>query len=123
MESLLRDLHSRKVDPTKHANMVLEVVKVNGTYYSNDNRRLKVLREYQHDLGRELYVQCRVFEWHRAYGRWLDRYIERTDAFLGDEDGIQVRTKRRRLEPMPPDVPPPPHLRKPFIMSKAAEFQ
>ena len=122
LESLLRDLHSRKVDPTKHANMVLEVVKVDGTYYSNDNKRLKVLREYQHDLGRELYVQCRVFEWHRAYGRWLDRYIERTDARLGDEDGIQVRTKRR-LEPTPPDVPPPPHLRKPFIMSKAAEFQ
>ena len=122
MGSRLRDLHSRKVDPTKHVNMVLEVVRVNGTYYSNDNRRLKVLREYQHDLGRELYVQCRVFEWHRAYGRWLDRYIERTDARLGDEDGIQVRT-RRRLGPMPPDVPPPPHLRKPFIMSKAAEFQ
>ena len=122
LESLLRDLHSRKVDPIKHANMVLEVVKVDGTYYSNDNRRLKVLREYQHDLGRELYVQCRVFEWHRAYGRWLDRYIERRDARLGDEDGIQVRTKRR-LEPTPPDVPPPPHLRKPFIMSKAAEFQ
>ena len=40
----------------------VEVVKVNGTYYSNDNRRLKVLREYQHDLGRELYVPCRVFE-------------------------------------------------------------
>ena len=64
--SLLRDLHSKKVDPTRHANMVLEVVKVNGTYYSNDNRRLNVLREYMHDLGREVYVQCRVFEWHRA---------------------------------------------------------
>ena len=51
MESLLRDLHSRKVDPTRHAGMILEVVKVNGTYYSNDNRRLNVLRDYMPDLG------------------------------------------------------------------------
>ena len=120
LETLLRDLHSRKVDPTKHANMVLEVVKVNGTYYSNDNRRLNVLREYMHDLGREVYVQCRVFEWHRAYERWLDRYRERTGEGLRDSDGIRLRTKRR-LEPTPPDVPPPPHLRIPFIELTAAE--
>ena len=31
----------------------MEVVKVNGTYYSNDNRRLNVLRDYMHDVGRE----------------------------------------------------------------------
>ena len=114
LEGLLRDLHSRKVDPTRHANMVLEVVKVNGTHYSNDNRRLKVLREYMHDLGRELYVQCRVFEWHCAYGRWLDRYIERTDAGLGDADGIRLR-KKRRLAPTAPATPPPPHLRQDFV--------
>ena len=52
LESLLRDLHSKKMDPTRHANMVSEVVEVNGKYYSNDNRRLNVLREYMHDVGR-----------------------------------------------------------------------
>ena len=96
MEVLLRDLHSRKVDPTRHADTVLGVVKVDGTYYSNDNRRLNVLREYMHDLGRELYVQCRVFEWHRAYGRWLKRYTERTGVGLEDSDGIKLRNKPRR---------------------------
>ena len=114
MESLLRDLHSRKVDPTKHVNMVLEVVKVNGTYYSNDNRRLKVLREYQHDLGREFYVQCRVFEWHRAYGRYLERYGKRLNAGYRDWHGISVR-KKLKLTPAAPPHPPPAHLRRPFI--------
>ena len=114
LESLLRDLHSRKVDPTRHAGMILEVVKVNGTYYSNDNRRLNVLRDYMHDLGREVHVQCRVFEWHRAYERYLERYVERVGAGYRDSDGILVR-KKRKLAPAAPDDPPPPPLRRRFI--------
>ena len=114
LESLLRDLHSRKVDPTRHAGMILEVVKVNGTYYSNDNRRLNVLRDYMHDLGREVYVQCRVFEWHRAYERYLERYVERVGAGYRDSDGILVR-KKRKLAPAAPPHPPPPPLRQLFI--------
>ena len=114
LESLLRDLHSRKVDPTRHAGMILEVVKVNGTYYSNDNRRLNVLRDYMHDLGREVHVQCRVFEWHRAYERYLERYVERVDAGYTDGHGILVR-KKRKLVPAAPDDPPPPPLRRRFI--------
>ena len=123
--SLLRDLHSKKVDPTRHANMVLEVVKVKGTYYSNDNRRLNVLREYMHDLGREVYVQCRVFGWYHAYGRWLDRYRERTGEGLRDSDGIRLRNKRQ-LEPTAPAHPPPPHLRVTYLkkaMLQAANLQ
>ena len=114
LESLLRDLHSRKVDPTRHPSMILEVVKVNGTYYSNDNRRLNVLRDYMHDLGREVHVQCRVFEWHRAYERYLERYVERVGAGYGDSDGILVR-KKRKLTPAAPPHPPPPLLRRRFI--------
>ena len=114
LESLLRDLHSRKVDPTRHAGMILEVVKVNGTYYSNDNRRLNVLRDYMHDLGREVHVQCRVFEWHRAYERYLERYVERVGAGYRDSDGILVR-KKRKLAPAAPPHPPPPPLRRRFI--------
>ena len=114
LESLLRDLHSRKVDPTRHAGMILEVVKVNGTYYSNDNRRLNVLRDYMHDLGREVHVQCRVFEWHRAYERYLERYVERVGAGYRDSDGILVRQKRK-LAPRAPPHPPPPFLRRRFI--------
>lgn len=114
LESLLRDLHSRKVDPTRHAGMILEVVKVNGTYYSNDNRRLNVLRDYMHDLGREVHVQCRVFEWHRAYERYLERYVERVGAGYRDSDGILVRQKRK-LAPAAPPHPPPPLLRRRFI--------
>ena len=114
LESLLRDLHSRKVDPTRHAGMILEVVKVNGTYYSNDNRRLNVLRDYMHDLGREVHVQCRVFEWHRAYERYLERYVERVGAGYRDWDGILVR-KKRKLAPAAPPHPPPPPLRRWFI--------
>ena len=114
LESLLRDLHSRKVDPTRHAGMILEVVKVNGTYYSNDNRRLNVLRDYMHDLGREVHVQCRVFEWHRAYERYLERYVERVGAGYRDWDGILVR-KKRKLAPAAPPHPPPPPLRRRFI--------
>ena len=105
--------------------MVLEVVKVNGTYYSNDNRRLNVLREYMHDLGREVYVQCRVFEWHRAYERWLDRYKDRTGEGLRDSDGIWLRNKRQ-LEPTAPAHPPPPHLRVTYLkkaMLQAANLQ
>ena len=114
LESLLRDLHSRKVDPTRHPSMILEVVKVNGTYYSNDNRRLNVLRDYMHDLGREVHVQCRVFEWHRAYERYLERYVERVGAGYRDSDGILVRPKRK-LAPRAPPHPPPPLLRRGFI--------
>ena len=114
LESPLRDLHSRKVDPTRHAGMILEVVKVNGTYYSNDNRRLNVLRDYMHDLGREVHVQCRVFEWHRAYERYLERYVERVGAGYRDSDGILVR-KKRKLAPAAPPHPPPPLLRRRFI--------
>ena len=114
LERLLRDLHSRKVDPTRHPSMILEVVKVNGTYYSNDNRRLNVLRDYMHDLGREVHVQCRVFEWHRAYERYLERYVERVGAGYRDSDGILVRQKRK-LAPAAPPHPPPPLLRRRFI--------
>ena len=94
--------------------MILEVVKVNGTYYSNDNRRLNVLRDYMHDLGREVHVQCRVFEWHRAYERYLERYVERVGAGYRDSDGILVRQKRK-LAPAAPPHPPPPLLRRRFI--------
>ena len=94
--------------------MVLEVVKVKGTYYSNDNRRLNVLREYMHDLGREVYVHCRVFEWHRAYERYLERYVERMNAGYHDSDGIRVRTKRKIAPTAPPHPLPPPRLRRLF---------
>ena len=100
-------------------------MKVNGTYYSNDNRRLNVLRKYMHDLGREVYVQCRVFEWYHAYGRWLDRYRERKRDGLTDSHAIRLRDKRQ-LQPTAPAYPPPPHLRVTYLkkaMLQAANLQ
>jgi len=89
LESLLRDLRFRKLDPTRHPSTVIEVVKVNGTYYSNDNRRLNVLRDYMHDAGRDVHVWCRVFEWHRSYEEHVGRFMDRVSA---DYRHVSVRT-------------------------------
>ena len=67
LESLLRDLRRRKLDPTSCPYTVMDVVKVNDVYYSDDNRRLNVLRDYMHSVGRDVHVWCRVFEWHHSY--------------------------------------------------------
>ena len=89
LESLLRDLRFRKLDPTRHPSTVIEVVKVNGAYYSNDNRRLNVLRDYMHDSGRDVHVWCRVFEWHRSYEEHVGRFMDRVSA---DYRHVSVRT-------------------------------
>jgi len=77
------------------------------------------------DLGREVYVQCRVFEWYHAYGRWLDRYRERKRDGLTDSHAIRLRDKRQ-LQPTAPAYPPPPHLRVTYLkkaMLQAANLQ
>ena len=106
LESLLRDLRSRKLDPTRHPSTVMEVVKVNGAYYSNDNRRLNVLRDYMHDAGRDVHVWCRVFEWHRSYEEHVARFIDRVTT---DCRRVSVRAALESAiaalpQPLPPQV-------------------
>ena len=78
-----------------NTSMVLEVIRRNGEYYSTGNRRLKVLKMFQEESEHQILVTCRVFPWHPAYGRFMERYAERQRSGLTDEDDIPVRKAPR----------------------------
>ena len=94
---LLKDLRSGRVNPESHPKMLLEVVEASGRFYSNDNRRLKVLKMFREETKREVFVQCKVFPWHPAYERFQERYSERQAAGLADSDDIRVRKAPRTV--------------------------
>ena len=67
LDDLIWDLWSGNVDPCSHRNMCLEVVQYRGSYYSNNNRRLYCLKQYQ-DMceesgwhGWQVWVAAKVF--------------------------------------------------------------
>eukprot|EP00438_Fugacium_kawagutii_P003971 Skav207538 [mRNA] locus=scaffold756:195329:195712:- [translate_table: standard] len=85
LEELIWHLDMWSVDPCNHPNMCLEVVKFQGHYYSNDNRRLYCLRQHQkklEEIGWKVWVKARVFNYEekpdsRVIGRFLKRMRER----------------------------------------------
>jgi len=95
-DALLADLLSGDVNLDTDERMVLEVIrKNNGKYYSTGNRRLKVFKMYQEECEHEVCVTCRVFPWHPAYDRFMERYGKRERSGLTDGDCIRVRKAPR----------------------------
>jgi hypothetical protein len=95
LQKLIDELNSGEVDPLRHPDLELEVVrKLHGRhyrYYSNDNRRLYCLKEHQqHVEPRKVRVSAKLYDWSPAFDRCLDRVPERERANLS-RDYIRVR--------------------------------
>ena len=94
LEQLISDLHRGKVDPGR--DLELEVVEYGGKYYSNDNRRLYCLKEYQENVHWNVKVAAKVYVFPKAFERFVDRYTERRQLVGDDNRDIRVRGQWRR---------------------------
>ena len=94
-KDLLGDLISGIVNPESRPNMTLELEEISGRFYSNDNRRLFVLKMFREEAVRDHNVQCKVFPRHSAYERYQESYGERRAAVPSESDGLRVRMAPR----------------------------
>ena len=93
LEQLISDLYWGKVDPGR--DLELEVVQYRDKYYSNDNRRLYCLKEYQENVHWNVKVAAKVYVFPRAFERFVDRYPERLQKVGDNNRNIRVRGQRR----------------------------
>ena len=96
LDDLIWDLWSGNVDPCSHRNMCLEVVQYRGSYYSNNNRRLYCLKQYQ-DMceesgwhGWQVWGGSKGFSFQESPGHQvLERFLEAGEKL--DENEIRIR--------------------------------
>ena len=79
LEQLVAELHAGKHDPLRSDFLCLETLwkrDRNRTHrlYSNDNRRLWCLKEFQRQSGRQVYIKIRLVKLPREAQRLVDRF-------------------------------------------------
>ncbi|CAK8993465.1 unnamed protein product [Durusdinium trenchii] len=106
LEVVIQDLIKGKCDPTRDDWLTLEVVKWDGTLYSNDNRRLHCLKEAQthHDkmgTGKEVQAKVKIYHWTEQHSKYVEHLDTKCDGKrIQVRRGVPdwVRSKRRRTE-------------------------
>ncbi|CAE7947479.1 dis3l2 [Symbiodinium sp. KB8] len=88
LQQLVEELVEGRHDPLTSEFLWLEAVSKRGKLFSNDNRRLWCLKEYQRRCGREVWIRIRVEKLPPAARRFVERYDpvkwqEKTSASFG----------------------------------------